>query len=178
MRLARSIIPLVVCAVSTLHAAGADKTSTDAGGPRGVLKLSVIATVKPHSRSEKLRDVCRAGFEVNGCTDFPVEKLECSCKARDGAWVIDGSATVAAVIHVSNEHPIGTILIHERAHIGDLEAGLRAHLDTIGSRTFGSQKACETYAKVLTESPHLRVVMNELRKASNVKFGCDRKGRF
>jgi len=178
MRLARSIIPLVVCAVSTLHAAGDDSPGLDSGGPRGVLGLSVIATVKPHSRFEKLRDVCRAGFEVAGCTDFPVEKLECSCKARDGAWVVDGRATVDAVIHVSNEHPIGTILIHERAHVGDLEAGLRAHLDTIESRLFGSRQACEVYAKVLTESPHLRIVMNELRAASNVKFGCDRKGRF
>lgn len=178
MCLARSIIPLLVCAVSTLHAVGDDNSGPDADAPRGVLELSVIATVKPHSRQEKLSDVCRTGFEPNACTDFPVEKLECGCKARDGAWVIDGRATLAAVIHVSNEHPIGTILIHERAHLADLDAGLRAHLDMIESHRFGTRQACERFANVLADSPHLRIVMNELRATSNNKFGCDRKGRF
>jgi hypothetical protein len=69
-------------------------------------------------------------------------------------------------------------MLHERAHLGDVEAGLRAHLDTIEARAFGSRKACESFAKVLTGSPHLRIVMNRLREASNVRFGCDRKGKL
>lgn len=177
MRLARSIIALFVCAVSSLVEAQSMKPQAADRKAAGIV-LAVTSSIEHHSRFEKLSDVCRAGFAVNGCTDFPVERLECNCIERSGGWVIEGRAAIKAVIHVSTEYPIQSVMVHERAHIADLEAGLRAHLDAIGKRTFGSRKACETYARVLTDTPHLRIVMNELRRASNVKFGCDRKGRF
>jgi hypothetical protein len=178
MFLARSIIALLVCSVSSLAALGQILSDSNDGSAAGGLELSVKESIATHGRGERLSDICRANYDVQGCTDFPLEKLECHCEPRDEQWALTGRATVEAAIHLSTSHPLGQILIHERAHLADLEAGLRAHLDELASRRFGSRRACETFAGVLMSTPHLRVVMNELRVASNVKYGCDRKTRF
>lgn len=177
MHSARSVLALVVFAASmSLAAWPAFADASHAADGRFELRL--VEKVKEHTRSEKLDDVCRVGFRVRGCTDFPVEKLDCHCEAREDSWVLVGSARIEAVIHLSYGEPIGAVLLHEQAHIGDVENGLRHHFGSIMSIRFSTQRSCERYANTLVNSPHLQVVMNELRIASNIKFGCDRKGIY
>ncbi|MFA6958059.1 MAG: hypothetical protein WC538_19500 [Thermoanaerobaculia bacterium] len=178
MHLARSVFALVVFSVSNLRAAEPAVAYALPEPPTGRFEVSLVETVKEHSQSTKISDVCRVGFRVRGCTDFPREELACHCEQREGSWFLTGRANIEAVIHLSSGQPMSQVLLHERAHIGDLKKGLREHFDAIMSIRFGMQSACETYAHTLVESPHLRVVMNDLRIASNVKYGCDRKGKF
>ncbi|MGK2858514.1 MAG: hypothetical protein ACSLFQ_15040 [Thermoanaerobaculia bacterium] len=178
MRLARSILVLVLLFSSTLRAAKPPVADASPTAPGGGVVLSLVETVRQHRLSVNLSEVCRVGFRVRGCTDFPREELDCRCELRNGDWVIEGTAHVEAVIHLGSGPPINDVLLHERAHIGHLEVGLRAHLDWIRSLKFDSRPSCDGYARVLTESLHLREVMNGLRIESNAKYGCDRKGRF
>jgi len=178
MRLARSVFALVVYSASYVVTAAPAAADAPGATPVGLFELSLVETVREHSQREKIRDVCRVGFRVRGCTDFPKEEFTCHCEAREGSWFLNGHAYLEAVIHLSSGQPIGDVLIHERAHIGDLERGLREHFGSIMSIRFGSQSSCETYAHTLKSSQHLRAVMNDLRIASNVKYGCDRKGVY
>lgn len=178
MHLARSILALSVYSVSTIQAAGSGVAEASRSPPVGSFDVSLVETVKQHPRSDTLREVCRVGFRIRGCTDFPREELDCRCESREGAWVLAGRAYLEAVIHLATGQPTNEVLLHERAHIEDLERGLRRHFDSVMSISFESRSSCERYATVLSESPHLRVVMNDLRIASNIKYGCDRKGKF
>jgi hypothetical protein len=178
MHLARSVFALVVFSVSILRAPEPAIADALPESPAGRFEVSLVETVKEHPHSAKISEICRVGFRVRGCTDFPREELSCHCEQRDGSWFLTGRANIEAVIHLASGQPMSQVLLHERAHIGDLKQGLRQHFDAIMSINFSSQSSCETYAHTLVESPHLRVVMNDLRIASNVKYGCDRKGKF
>lgn len=178
MRLARSVFALVVFSASYVVTDAPAAADAPVALTSGIFQVSLVETVLEHPRREKIRDVCRVGYRVRGCTDFSKEELACHCEARDGSWFLNGHAYLEAVIHLSSGQPIGDVLIHERAHIGDLERGLREHFSSIMSIRFDSQPSCETYASTLRTSQHLRAVMNDLRIASNVKYGCDRKGVY
>jgi hypothetical protein len=178
MHSARSVVALVVFSLSlfaVVEPAVADALQIT---PVGRFELSLVESVMQHNRTAKIAEICRVDHRVRGCTDFPREVLDCRCESRQGAWVLEGKAYIEAVIHLATGQPTHEVLLHERAHIGDLEKGLRAHFNSIMSINFASQSACEKYATTLVESPHLRVVMNDLRIASNSKYGCDRKVKF
>jgi len=146
-----------------------------AAGESGDVEISIVDSVEVHARDAKLTRICRAAWDVNGCTDFPVERLECHCERHGDLWMIDASAEIVAVIHLSKAHSDSRLLIHERLHLADLESGLHEHLAQVASRAYQSETACRTYARVLTESPHLRLVMNRIRERSNDKYQCSRK---
>lgn len=178
MYLARSIIALIVSSVSAFQAAELESVELDSAGAGDRFEIAVVETMVYHRSRRSLLERCSVGRNVYGCTEFPLESLECKCEPRQADWSITARATISAVIHLSSEHPINQVLMHERMHVADLEFGLRAHLEELASRHFKSRRACETLSKVLTESPHLVVVMNRLRTESNAKFGCDRMSRF
>lgn len=142
----------------------------------GTVDIDLVQSIRVHPRSENLDRICRSGWKVNGCTDFPVETLECRCQRRGGMWVISATAKLESITHLPNSIGHASNLAHERRHLSDLEEGLRAHLERLASRAYESEAACRRFASFLEASTHLRVVMNELRIASNAKFGCSRAG--
>jgi len=146
MRLARSVFALVAYSAFCLTTAAPAAADASGALPSGMFELSLVETVKEHSHREKIREVCQVGFRVRGCTDFPKEELSCHCEEREGSWFLNGHAYLEAVIHLSSGQPIGDVLIHERAHIGDLERGLREHFNSIMSIRFSSQNSCKTHA--------------------------------
>jgi len=174
MRLSRTFIALVVFLVCSRAEAGPPAANAAPSRSDGRFEIALFASIDRGPRREALKTLCRADYDVVGCTDFPRETLDCGCKSRGGAWVIDGRVELEAVIRLSPVMPGNAVLVHEQLHLGDVERGLRERLDSIGAMRFGTRTACDTYAKVLRESPFLRIVMNELRAASNAKYGCDR----
>jgi len=174
MRLSRSFFALVVSIACCRAEAGPPAANATPSRSDGRFEIALSASIDRAPRREALRTLCRADYDVVGCTDFSRETIDCKCKSRGGAWVIDGRVELEAVIRLSPSTVGNGVLLHEQLHLGDLERGLRARLDSIDAMRFGTRKACDTYAKVLRESPFLRIVMNELRAASNAKYGCDR----
>jgi len=151
--------------------ASADDSATPVP-PTGLVDVTISESVEHHRHARDLAKTCRSSYEVKGCTDFPAEHLACECDLHAGLWTINARADVQAVIHVSKDYASQPILRHERLHLTDLEDALREHLGRIASNTYESETACRTYARVLSDSPHLRVVMNKIRVKSNEKYGC------
>jgi len=144
---------------------------------RGSVEIRLDRRIELHPAHDTLVRECRADREVSGCTDFPVEILDCECEQQGGAWQMNLSAKLEAVTHLRNTPDHTRLMLHEALHVGDLERGLRDHLEALASRRFDSATSCRRFARVLRESPHLRLVMNRLRVESNAKFGCSRGGR-
>jgi len=140
----------------------------------GLVEVTISESVEFHRHSRDLAKPCRAGYDVKGCTDFPVERLACECELHGGTWMINARADVQAVIHVAKDYASQPVLRHERLHLTDLESALREHLGGIAAKEYQSEPACRTYARVLSNTPHLRVVMNQIRVKSNEKYGCSR----
>lgn len=143
-------------------------------GARGTVAVRIDESIEVHSRRDDMARICRAPYPVKGCTDFPIEKLVCRCKLQQTGWFIDASAILTAAIHIPNTFEMSRLLHHERAHIADLNESLHKYLESITSREFESENTCERFARFLSTSAHLRIVMNELRVKSNEKFGCSR----
>lgn len=140
----------------------------------GAVEIRFDRSETAHASRDDLTGLCRADYPVEGCTRFPTETLECSCKLRNGEWMIDTSARIEAVMHVPKSAEYGRIVAHEQRHLADLEEQLRLHLASLTLLRYESESACRRMAEILSVSSHLTVVMNELRTASNAKFGCSR----
>lgn len=180
MRLVRSFLPLVLVGGLSIGASsmeGGESASASAARIPGAHEVSFNQEVIYHPRHEKLHLLCQAPIEVLGCTEFPAERFECSCE-RDGAqWVLHPRAAITAAVHLSRRGAYDRVLLHERLHIVDLEAALRAHFDTIVEQRFDQQSTCELLARVISSPSYARDVMNRLRKASNEKHRCQRPGK-
>lgn len=162
--------------------AGSAGASSDYVHPPAVpmndtLDVRIVRRTELHPR-EELRKVCRAAWDVDGCTDFPVETLECRCEQSGDEWMIKPTVEIEAVTHLRRASQHGRLMVHEEMHMTDLTEGLRKHLQKLASRRYGTEDACRTSAWALSGSAHIKTVMNRLRVASNTKFGCSRgRGR-
>lgn len=174
----RSICLLLLCLV--VFEAHAAPVPTDVTGARRgrAFDIALEVSTRQHAGSAPLGAACRVGHRVRACTDFPKEVLECDCAWRGDGWGMEGRAKVDAVIHVNGRQPIGDVLIHERAHLLDVESRLRAHLAMLAGKRFESKASCVAFATVVDRTSYLRTVMNRLRTESNEKFGCDRKSNW
>ncbi len=177
MRIANCIVVAAVIVLSQPVAAEALYGLEKRGSGWGDVDIQVARTLEFHPRRDEIREVCRAGYEVKGCTDFPVETLECHCDRRGDAWVISVSARLEAVVHLLKSHENMKSLVHEGLHMQDLRTGLQSHLESLASRRYESVTTCRRFAEFLSTSSHLRVVMNRLRVESNAKLGCSRGAR-
>ena len=174
----RSIFLLVVCLVSLSAHAAPVPTDVSGSRPGRAFDIALQVSTRQHAGSVPLGDACRVGYRVRACTDFPKEVLECDCAWRGDGWAIEGRAVLGAVIHVNGRQPVGDVMIHERAHLLDIEARLRAHLAMLGEKRFESKSSCQAFAAIVDRTSYLRTVMNRLRTESNEKFGCDRKSNW
>ncbi|MFA6958062.1 MAG: hypothetical protein WC538_19515 [Thermoanaerobaculia bacterium] len=142
----------------------------------GGADVSFAETVRYHQRGQNIRGLCRAGFDVIGCTDFPAERIECTCERRGDHWVLKAHAKINAEIHLADRRSYNKVLAHERMHLVDLETELRAHLGSLVAQRFESAPGCEELARVISAPSYVRAVMNRLRRASNEKYHCQRHG--
>jgi hypothetical protein len=145
-----------------------DRTSTDTGRVEILMNQSVMR----HPRRADIQKICRADERVHGCTDFPAERLDANCELKPEGWVINTSAEINAVIQLSDNFKKreAHVLMHELRHLEELTASLREHLQKVTSRRYRSENVCRTYANVLSATPYMRVLMNEMRTASNEKL--------
>lgn len=176
MRLVRSFLPLVLVGGLSVEA-GESASAASAARIPGAYEVSFNQEVIYHPRREKLHLLCQAPIEVLGCTEFPAERFECNCERDGEQWVLRPSAAITAAVHLSRRSSYDRLLLHERLHIVDLEAALRAHFETIVEQRFDQQSTCELLARVISSPSYARDVMNRLRKASNEKHRCQRPGK-
>ncbi len=194
MRLVRSLFVCLLFAALPVYAAepvalaldvesGAPSTDGDAvvpavelGPVAGGAYVSFAESIHYHHRGQDIRGLCRAGFDVIGCTDFPAEKIECTCERRGDHWVLEAHAKINAEIHLADRRSYNKVLAHERMHLVDLETELRAHLGSLVAQRFESAPGCEELARVISAPSYVRAVMNRLRVASNAKYRCQRHG--
>jgi hypothetical protein len=177
MRLLLPILALFVSSLPSTREAATPAADASSGLPLGRIEIELGVTVKQHPRSVNLREVCRTGRDVDACTDFPREIVGCKCEQAGDWWVLVGVAEIDAITHLKPGRPIERLLLHERAHLDDLENGLRSHLAGLETMRFESREACAIYTGVVNSSQYLRIVMNELRVASNERYGCDGRQR-
>lgn len=170
----RSITAVLLLLSLTVYASGDDPATAESVETSSV-RLAIETSIQMHGPRENLSRLCRVERNVRGCTDFPEERLECSCEMDEDHWHIRVRASVRAVIHLSRDVSGERVAIHERMHLADLETGLGEHLRAIAAKPYQLESACRTYARVLEETPHLRVMMNGLRQRSNEKYGCVKK---
>jgi hypothetical protein len=152
----------------------AETGNSDVDATSGRVDVKLTTTVRYMSSSKALHAACRVNGDVLGCTDFPAERLHCSCSALKEKWVIDSEATIPAVIYLSGRESDPRLLMHERLHFTDLERGLRERLARVAAVHYESLSACETVAGAFSAPSFLRDVMNNLRAASNAKYHCNR----
>lgn len=176
MRLVRLLFVCLLLAPLPAAASEPLEAMTTLNDGTGSVEVVIAETVRYHPKGQSIRDLCRAGLEVVGCTDFPVERLECSCVRRGDHWVIEAKASIDAEVHLADRQSYSRILAHERMHLVDLEAALRAHLGGVTAQHFESQPGCDELAKVMSSPSYVRAVMNRLRLASNEKYHCRRPG--
>ena len=171
--LVRLIFTVFACASFSLVCSAqpffrGDRIETDAGR----VEITMSQSVKRHPSRANILNICRVTHPVKGCTDFPKESLAAACERRGSSWVINTSASIQAVIHLSDRFKSShvPILMHEQKHLTGLEESLREHLERIAARRYSSLGACKTFARLISDTPHLRVVMNNLRVESNAEF--------
>jgi hypothetical protein len=148
----------------------------DLGSVAGNADVKFAESVRYHQRGQDIRSLCRAGFDVIGCTDFPAERIECKCERKGSAWVLVAHARISAEIHLADRRSYNRVLAHEQMHLVDLETALRAHLESLVAQRFESAPGCEELARVVSAPSYARAVMNRLRRASNEKYHCQRPG--
>jgi len=194
MRLVRSLFVCLLCASMSGYAAepvalaldvesvvpATDATvvvpAVELEPPAGGSDVLFAESVRYHQRGQDIRSLCRAGFDVIGCTDFPAERIDCTCERRGDHWALEAHATISAEIHLADRRSYNKVLAHERMHLVDLEAELRAHLGGLVAQRFESAPGCEELARVISAPSYVRAVMNRLRMASNEKYRCQRHG--
>jgi hypothetical protein len=121
----------------------------------------------PLSSPNHFRARCGPGNDkVYACTQFVGPKLAAQCAEVDGGWSIRPSATYTALIYIFKSDYLG----HERLHERDMARAVDTYLQSLETRTFGSDHECEDAAK--NESEMFVSLMRKFAGQSNLERGC------
>lgn len=134
--------------------------------------VSFEREIRFRSLNEDLSKTCHASGDVRGCTEFPVELLECDCELDDQGWRLRITARIEALIHVDHTK----ILMHEQQHLLHLDALLKSYLARMTAPVFPTERRCRAIGRILSRPEYVTSMMNDLRTASNERFQCDRPG--
>jgi hypothetical protein len=153
-----------------LCTSAATAAQTPADEPRESAVRIVTWAVKIRSWPDHVRldDICRVSHDVRACTDFALERFDCSCERGADGWRIVVDVHVEAVINIINLRH----LTHERLHIVEIRESLPSAIGNFLSMRFVSEAGCATLASVMSSPAFTAAVMNRLRSESNARLGC------
>ena len=114
-------------------------------------------------RRADLPRVCGTDLPVEACTAFAGQVLTCACERVGEGWGIAARAQFIPVLYLMG----GEHVAHERDHIADIEASLRAFLDELEDFRFESLVMCQSFAE--GEQRSFVKTMNALKVSSNVQ---------
>jgi hypothetical protein len=137
------------------------------------LTVETSVQMRIHKSASDLPQLCRTDHLVYACSDFVREALEGRCERFGDGWGVVAKIRLEILVHLSDFDQLS----HERAHIRDIKASLQRRLEPFLSARFDDQRHCAAIARVLSEPGFVVALMNELRFASNEKFGCTAIGR-
>jgi len=93
-------------------------------------------------RRAEIPQRCGKGANVEACTAFVGQRLECACAITDGAWSIQSRAQFIPVMYVA-----GPVWVsHEREHVRDVRERVESHLLTLSLARFATQDDCNERA--------------------------------
>jgi hypothetical protein len=183
IRLFLSVVLIAFCSAAVAEEAYIDRDVRAADtiselygtGPATRSPIQITQSVRYHPNRVDLELACRSGYAVDGCTDFPFEKLECHCVPFQDGWIISISADIEAIVHLSSSaHSSKRVktMRHELDHLEDIRSALARHLSAAGSVVYRNQMACLKMADVMSSLPYMRDLMNRIRIESNTRFRC------
>lgn len=89
-------------------------------------------------RRPEIPKYCGKGANVEACTAFVGQRLECECAPADGDWSIRARAQVIPAMYVA-----GPVWVsHEREHVRDVRDRVESYLHTLALSRFDSQEDC------------------------------------
>ena len=104
---------------------------------------------------------CGKGANVEACTAFVGQRLDCACAIRDGAWSIQSRAQFIPVMYVT-----GPVWVsHEQAHVRDVRERVESHLLTLSLARFVTQEDCSERAR--REEQGFALLMDGFKLESN-----------
>lgn len=113
------------------------------------LRIHVLVRWLNH---DDLRKFC--GMHSRACTTFIGKRLEGSCFAHSGAWRINSSASLVAVMTLPKARTAHDLeeRTHEDFHVLDIREAVGDHLEDLRSREFSTEVDCRRASVEATNS--------------------------
>lgn len=107
---------------------------------------------------------CGNGANIQACTTFVAQRLECECSSTEGGWRIDAHAQFIPVMFVT-----GPVWVrHENDHVADVRGRVESHLQNLAMRRFEAFDECQVAAD--RERNGFPELMNQFKLESNLAF--------
>jgi len=81
---------------------------------------------------------CGKGANIEACTAFVGQRLECACSQSESGWRMESRVHFIPVMFVTGARWAG----HEREHVDDIRVRVEAHLQALDLRRFVTSEEC------------------------------------
>jgi hypothetical protein len=107
---------------------------------------------------------CRSDRDIDGCTEFLAEVLQCDCQRGGADWLMAAHASLVPYMYLTRPR----VEDHEQLHFDDLREQIGAYLAELTARHFNDRDSCASVAEFETTVFNLR--MNLFFKLSNLRL--------
>ena len=151
--MAHSIASIVLLLVTASSAFAQSAWTVDLAAPR-----------KRLIPRDELRIYCRTDREIEGCTEFLAEVLQCDCRRVDAGWLMAAHAYLVPYMYLTGPR----LEQHEQLHFDDLRQQIGSYLADLTARRFNDRESCTSVAEFETTVFNLR--MDLFFKLSNLRL--------
>jgi len=124
---------------------------------RVVVRDPMIRLVRPTEISIH----CGKGANVEACTAFVGQRLECACRQGEAGWRLEARAQFIPVMFLTGARWAG----HEHEHVADIRVRVEAHLRALDLLRFETLEECQTNAA--HQSHTFPELMDRFKRESN-----------